>query len=73
MKFNSFFSFELGYNASIMISDIFGRLILEQDMDKGLIKINTSSWPAGIYFLNSISNKNQTTNRIIKIKYIITM
>jgi spore coat protein CotH len=66
--FNSFFSFELGSSASIMISDIFGRLILEQDMDKGLIKINTSSWPAGIYFLNVISNKLLTTNRIIKIK-----
>lgn len=66
--FNSFFSFDLASSSSVKISDMFGKLILEQDMNQGLRKINASSWSAGIYFLNIISNKNQTANRIIKIK-----
>lgn len=54
--------------AVIEVANIAGQLVSQSNLNNGSKLINTSNWPAGIYFVNVSSNRVKSTKMVIVTK-----
>jgi len=59
-------SIDVPENGRLVISDLAGRIILQQDISEGQNAVNAKEWMSGVYFVRFIGEENQQIGKVIK-------
>ncbi|NNE55394.1 MAG: T9SS type A sorting domain-containing protein, partial [Flavobacteriales bacterium] len=70
--FPHLFTIQLTFNSSevhqLRIMDVQGRVVDELQISQGSTQLDTSSWPSGIYFIQSLSNRELELIKVMKVR-----
>ncbi len=53
-------------NGQLVVTDLSGRIILQQDISEGQNSLNTKDWVSGVYFVRFQGNEAQQIGKVIK-------
>ena len=64
--FNEYLSFKVPENGQLIVNDLTGRIISQQNISEGTNNLNTASWGNGIYYIQFIGAEKQLVGKVVK-------
>ena len=59
-------NFEVPENGNLIVSDLAGRILLQQKITEGSNQFNTKDWMSGIYFVKFVGENFQRIGKVVK-------
>jgi phosphatidylserine/phosphatidylglycerophosphate/cardiolipin synthase-like enzyme len=59
-------NFEVPENGNLIVSDLAGRILLQQKITEGANQFNTKDWMSGIYFVKFVGENFQRIGKVVK-------